>query len=75
MTIELLILQRQARDLSDCVQSNSATRTAMCRDPVETLLSITADTHDIINTTIPILPNDIPVILDILRGVLKYVAS
>ena len=79
MTIELQILRRQARHLSNCVQSNSDTRTVMCRmtnpGPVETLLSITADTHDIINTTVPILPNDIPVILDILRAVLEYVAS
>ena len=45
----------------------------MADDPVEILLNITADTHDIINTTIPILPNDIPIILDILKAVLKYV--
>ena len=72
-TIELLRLQRQARRLSESVQNDSDTRTARMTDPVEMLLSITADTHDIINTTAPILPNDIPVILDILREVLEYV--
>ena len=44
----------------------------MADDPVEILLNITADTRDVINTTIPILPNDIPIILDILKEVLEY---
>ena len=76
-TIELLKLRRQARLLSESVQNDSNTRAARTRrmrtDPVEMLLSITADTHDIINTPVPILPNDIHVILDILREVLEYV--
>ena len=75
-TIELLRLRRQARNLANTVQNNSDTmaRRNMADDPVEILLNITADTHDVINTTIPILPNDIPIILDILKEVLEYVA-
>ena len=74
MTIELMRLQRQARNLSNTVQNNSNTTTGrnMADDPVEMLLNITADTRDVMNTTTPILPNDIPIILDILKEVLKY---
>ena len=74
-SIELLRLRRQARNLANTVQNNSntTTRRNMADDPAEMLLNITADTRDVINTTIPILPNDIPIILDILKEVLEYV--
>jgi len=38
------------------------------------VLIVTSGIIDTINTTIPILPNDIPVIVDILEAILRYIA-
>ena len=40
----------------------------------DTLEIVTSGIIDTINTTIPILPNDIPVIVDILEAILRYTA-
>lgn len=75
-TIELIRLQAQARNLSNSSQQNGQKSMAMKNDTVENLemlLSITADTNNVINSTYPILPSDICSVVNILRNVLKYV--
>ena len=58
-------LLERARNLSNSVPNN---------ETVDMMLSITAETYGVINTTIyPLLPNDVPVILDIMNTVLGYV--
>ena len=37
------------------------------------LISVATETRDIINTTIPVLPNDISVIIDILDAILNTI--
>lgn len=73
-TIELIRLQAQARNLSNTLQQNDQKSMAMKNDTVENLemlLSITADTNNVINSTYPILPSDIRSVVDILRSVLN----
>ena len=62
---ELMTLQTQARNL---LQTFNVTTNFP-----QLLISITAEIRDMINTTIPILPNDISVIINILETILRYV--
>ena len=66
----LMILQTQARKLLNAVTFNSTTVIFP-----RLLISLTVEMRDILNTTrtVPILPNDISVIINILETVLKYV--
>ena len=67
-TIELVNLCQQAQDLLVTVQNGSNDST------IDMLLSITSETNSVIDTTTPLLPNDICIVLDILQTALKYVA-
>ena len=71
---ELMTLQDQARAILNDVENTNKT-TLKSFNPLKMLISATAKIRDIINTTIPILPRDIPIILNTLRTILKYVRS
>ena len=71
-TMELVNIRERAQDLTmacDDEQNDSNNST------IDMLLSITSETNSVINTTTPLQPIDIPIVLDILRTVLmiRYV--
>ena len=73
-TIELMNLQDQARNLLSTVKTIKTTKSLHQHfNVLDTLISITVVLKTTINTTIPLLPNDIPVIVNILETILKYV--
>ena len=64
----LMVLRTQVKRLLSAVMSNTTTSNFF-----ELLISVATEIRNMIDTTIPVLPNDIPVIINILRTILKYV--
>ena len=67
-TMDLVNLRRQIENLLDTTVQNGVNNST-----ITMLLNITSETDSVTNTRTPLEPNDIPIILDILETVLKYV--
>ena len=63
-----MMLQTQVKRLLSDVISNNTTSNFS-----QLLISVATETRDMIDTTIPVLPNDISVIIKILETILRYV--
>ena len=66
--MDLKKLQLQIKNLLDTTVQNGVNTST-----INMLLNITSETDSVTNTSTPLEPNDIPIILDILQTVLKYV--
>ena len=67
-TMDLVNLKRRIENLSNTTVQNGVNIST-----INMLLNITSETDSVTNTSTPLEPNDIPIILDILQTVLKYV--
>ena len=67
-TIDLVKLRQRTRNLLDTTVQNGVNNST-----INMLLNITSETDSVTDISTPLEPNDIPIILDILQTVLKYV--
>ena len=63
------------RKPNDIPGSSTSVNTTEAFDPLGTLINVTTEIIDTMNTTIPILPNDISTIVNILETILKYICN
>ena len=68
-TMDLVKLRRRTQSLLDTTVLQNGVNIST----INMLLNITSETDSVTNTSTPLEPNDIPIILDILQTVLKYV--
>ena len=66
--MDLVKLQQRTQNLLDTTVQNDVNNST-----INMLLNITSETDSVTNTSTPLEPNDIPIILDIIQTVLKYV--